>query len=115
MTLEELNAKYKRNGIFSKIKGSTMAPDRQDNIKNLKQADKLFYVFEDNPYDSNAIRLYADEMHMKDLGYIPRSLAVDLREFKANGIDFEIRATNVFLGTPEKPTAGCNILVILKR
>jgi hypothetical protein len=116
MSLEELNKKYKRNGIFSKIKGSTMAPDRQENIKQLKQAAKLFCVFEDdNEHDPNAIRLYSDEMHLKDLGYIPRELAIDLREFKRNAIDFEIRITAITGNTQEKPTAGANILVILKR
>jgi hypothetical protein len=116
MDLVQLDQKYKRNAIFSKVKGSTMAPGRQENIKKLNQADKIFFVFEDsNQVDANAIKLYADDKLTLELGYVPKELAVDLRDFKRNGVDFEIRATSVTGNTKDKPTAGLNIIIILKR
>jgi hypothetical protein len=116
MTLEELNERYKKSGFFSKIRGVTMKPERQENLKELQQAQKLFYEFElNNPADQNAIKLFADETKVKELGYISKELAPDLRRFKDYGVDFEVRVAQVQGGTPSKPTIGCNILIILKR
>jgi hypothetical protein len=114
MNLNELNEKYTKNMFFSKIKGVTMQPDRQDNIKNISQAQKIFWFLEDNPVDPNAIRLYGDEAKTKDLGYISKELAPDLRDFLHHGIDFEIRAAQITGGIGTK-SFGCNILIILKR
>jgi hypothetical protein len=113
-TMEELNLKFKNNAFFSKIKGVTMENNRQANINKLVKAQKLFVHFEDdNKYDPNAIKLFADEAKLIDLGYISKDLVADLREFKKLGIDFEVRVTDVTgLG---KQTQGCNILIMLKR
>lgn len=112
-TMEELNAKFKNNAFFSKIKGVTQG-NRQQNLKGLQKAQKLYPKFEDdNPVDPNAIKLFADEAMLIDLGYISKDLVADLREFKKLGIDFEIRVTDV-TGL-NKQTQGCNILIMLKR
>jgi len=111
--MNELNEKFKNNAFFSKIKGVTIG-NRQQHIRNLKKADKLYPLFEDdNKFDPNAIKLFADEAMVIDLGYISKDLVGDLRKFKKNKIDFEIRVTEV-TGL-KKPTQGCNILIVLKR
>lgn len=112
--LKDLNDRYRETAFHTKIVGVTMQPDRQTNIAALKNPDKLYPVFEDNKFDPNAIRLYADEEQTKDLGYIRKEIAKDLRLFKKHGIEFEVRVTDVTGGTGNK-SHGCNILVILKR
>jgi len=115
MNIEDLNKRFKNNAFFSKIKGVTMVSERQENIKALKPGQKLFYVFENNPKDPNAIRLYADEAHNLDLGYISKELAPYLRDFKKHNVDFDVRVAQITGGDGKKPTCGCNILIVLKR
>jgi len=113
MSLEELNKKFKNNAFFTKVRGVTQG-NRQQHLKGLQKAQKLYPMFEDNnPVDPNAIKLFADEAMVIDLGYVSKDLVVDLREFKKLGIDFEIRVTEV-TGL-NKQTQGCNILIVLKR
>jgi hypothetical protein len=115
MSLEEVNKKWKRNAVYSHIVGSTFRQDGQENIKKLEQAQKLFMVFEDdNAFDPNAVKLYADEAHTRELGYIQRELAKDVRELVKNGIEIEVRVTEVTGNTADKKNAGCNILIIKK-
>ena len=115
--LDELNSRFRKEAFFSKIKGVTFN-ERQENISKLKCPQQLFYVFEDNEFDSNAIHLYADEAHSIDLGYISKELAGDLRLFKKHGIDFEVRVRDVTGGptsTNKSLSFGCNILIMLQR
>lgn len=113
MELNELNEKYRNPAFHTKIKGVSIG-NRQGSLKFLEKGQKLFYLLEDdNPIDPNAIHVYADEAHTIDLGYISKLIVPDLRKFLKHNIGFEFYATEV-TGL-DKPTQGCNVLIVLKR
>lgn len=99
----------------SKIVGVTMGEEsRQEHIKQLQQGAELFPFYEnDNPFDPNAIKLFADAAKQKPLGYIKKELARDLREQRAKGWEYTFKVEEVT--GKEKHTKGCNIVIEAKK
>jgi len=90
---------------------------RQENIRLVATGQKLFWKNEvDNPHDSNAILLFADEEMKVQLGHIRAELAGKLMERLNNKkCEYEMFADRVtgggidFLGRPKN--YGLNIIV----
>jgi hypothetical protein len=115
-SLDVLNAKYHKDTFYSKIKGVTMAADRQKNLMGLLPGQQLFFLHEkSNPVDPNAIRLFADKDLKVDLGYIGKDLTPDLLSFMYDhGVRFGIFVSEVTGGGVDR-SLGCNIQIKLYR
>jgi len=109
------DSKFQRDEFHSKIKGVTME-NRQDSLKQLIPGQELFYTHEkSNPFDPNAIKLFADKDRTIALGYISKDLSPDLLEYMyLYGVRFSIFVSEVTGGTGEK-SLGCNIRIKLHR
>jgi hypothetical protein len=109
--LDALNGKYRKSEFYSKIKGVSMVPGRQENLTKLISGQELFYLHEkDNPVDPNAIKLFADKDMKFELGYISKDLTPDLLDFMyKHGKKFSVYVSEV-TGGGEK-TMGCNIKI----
>jgi len=114
--LEALNGRYQKDEFYSKIKGVTMVQIRQINIRELKSGQELHYIHEkDNAFDTNAIKLFADEQMTKELGYVSKELAPDLLEYmNKHDKKFTIVVSEVTGGTGDK-SFGCNIKIKIHR
>jgi hypothetical protein len=115
--MEYLNSKYQSDIIYSKVKGSTMADGRQDNLSKLTSGQQLYFIHEkDNKFDSNAIKLFADKDLTVELGYVNKELSPDLLKFMYDhSIRFNIYVSEVTGGTGDKTSFGCNIMIKLHR
>jgi len=103
-----------------KIHGVTLGEDqgehRQENVKTLLSGQQIFGKREeDNPFDSSAIKLYADEACTLPLGYVPREIAKIIVEQSKFGWTYAYEVTEVTGGSPGKPSRGCNIDVIARK
>jgi hypothetical protein len=104
----------------SKIIGVTFSdegvafPNRQENVKRLTEGQKIFPLFEeDNPFDENAIKLFADPALQIPLGYVKREVAQAIGLQRKRGWDywFYVKA----LTGEGKNTTGCNIRIVAER
>lgn len=100
--------------MHSKVVGVSIrenGEDRQLNVRAVKDGQKLFWKHEENnPFDSNAIKLYSDEAMTKALGYLNRELALELMtQMKKFGYKYEVWATQVTGGAGR--TYGLNITI----
>jgi single-stranded-DNA-specific exonuclease len=77
--------------FFSKLVGVTFE-GRQERVALLSKGQKLFWKHEeDNPHDSNAMRVYADVEMTQDVGHIKANLAKKLMERKKEkGCGYEV-------------------------
>lgn len=103
----------------SKIVGVTHTDEngtqRQDNCRAIIDGQKLFVLHESaNPFDPNALKLYADEQHNLPLGYIQRELARDLLVQMQQGWTYEVYATKKTGGMNGK-SVGVNIRIIARK
>jgi hypothetical protein len=109
-----IKADKKPFSFHSKIKGSTMVPGRQDQLKALHKGQRLHYVHEkDNPYDSNAIKLFADEAKAIELGYIGKDLAPKILEYISRGKIVSIYVSEV-TGGDNGRSSGCNLEIFVE-
>ncbi len=84
--------------------------DRQLNIKQLQPNQKLFFHHEkDNPFDPNAMKVYADEQLTKPLGYLKKQLASDLNTQKNMGWHYSLEVEQI-TGDDSK-SMGCNVKI----
>lgn len=93
----------------SKIAGVTMKNDNNQNIQELlsmfKPNDKLTFIREpNNPYDKNAIKLYANNTH---IGYVKGELAKTVAPIIDNGGSVHGYITEITGGKDGKDY-GCN-------
>jgi hypothetical protein len=115
-----LDDKFKKNEFFSKIKGVTMEPYRQERVAKLTAGQELFFMHEtDNQYDKNAIKLFTDKERTIDLGYVGKEITPDLLDYMYNhGVRFSIFVSEVTGGGEKNGVIknwGCNIRVKLHR
>lgn len=98
----------------TKIVGVTH-DDRQANVAALQAGQKLWWMHEyDNPFDPNAIKIFADQMMKKPLGYLSRELAKDIVTQKTKfGYEYEMCVAQVTGGFGK--TNGVNIIIRIKR
>lgn len=101
--------------IRSKISGVTMSKDagelRQSNVSRLDPGKKLWPLYETtNPFDANAVKLFADESHFYPLGYVSRELAKEIALDRAAGWTYEFEVLTV-TGGEQGRSFGCNILL----
>jgi hypothetical protein len=102
----------------SKLAGVSMGKedgeDRQLNVRQLRDGQELFFIHEkDNPFDSCAIKVFADEAHTKPLGYIQRELAKDITiQGDKMGYKYRIYCTKVTGGGGR--TYGCNVKLVIE-
>jgi hypothetical protein len=95
----------------SKLVGVTMGNEqRQENVLSLSPGQRIWQVYEtDNPFDPNAIKLFADEARTKPLGYLKKELAADLTAQKAKGWSYIFYCEDIT--GQEKQAHGCNIRI----
>jgi len=119
--LDILNEKYKNSEFHSKIKGTFSVIERQDTIKALTAGQELYFLHEKtNPYDPNAIKLFADKDMKIELGYINKDLTKDLLDFMyKHSIRFGVFVSQVTGGDMgsdgQQKNFGCNIKIKLYR
>ena len=98
---------------LSKVKGVTMAPGRQDNVKSLVQGQTIYFKPEpNNPFDSNAVKLFADKELTKELGYIDSQMLKDMVGFKVDAV--MVRSVGSATGN-KFANWGANIMIVFKR
>lgn len=98
----------------SKITGTTMQPGRQENVSALKVGQPIFWELEpNNPYDKNAIHLYADKEHKLDLGYLQKEMAKEIAD-KGLSVDSIFVKSVGSKKFGNKENYGCNINIVLK-
>lgn len=102
--------------MHSKLVGVSIrqdGEDRQLNVRSVNDGQKLFWKHEsNNPFDSNAIKVYSDENMTKPLGYIAKELAADLiRQGRNFGYKYDIYADKVTGGAGR--TFGLNIRIVV--
>lgn len=104
----------------SKIVGVTFSdegvafPNRQENVKRLTEGQKLYPVFEDdNPFDPNSIKLFADAALQMPLGFVKREISgsISLQRKRGWTYWFFVKA----LTGEGKNTTGCNIRIVAER
>jgi hypothetical protein len=96
-----------------KIKGTTMAPGRQDNVKALIQGQTIYFKAEpDNLYDPNAIKLFADRELTKELGYIDSQLLKDMAGWTIDAV--MVRSVGSATGN-KFSNWGANIMIVFKK
>lgn len=99
---------------LSKIKGTTMQPGRQDNVKSLIQGQTIYAVPEPtNPVDPNAVKLYADEAHTKDLGYIDADMLRSMSDYYVEAV--MVRSVGCATISKGRENWGANISIIFKK
>jgi single-stranded-DNA-specific exonuclease len=92
--------------IYSKIRGVTFQ-GRQQNIEELQDGQKLWWVKEhENPFDPNAVELYADSELRKSVGHLSRKVAEKVRF-----AELRVVVQNVTGRGEEKKNLGVNIVV----
>jgi len=98
-----------------KIKGVTMVPGRQDNVKALIQGQTLYFKAEpDNQYDPNAIKLFSDPNFTKELGYLDSLLMKEMIE-RGFGVD-SVMVRSIGSATGNKASNwGANIMIVFKK
>ena len=86
--------------------------NRQNNIPLVNTGQKLFWSNEStNPFDSNAILVYADEDKKIELGHLRADLAVKLMDrFKNKKCDYELFVERV-TGGGDNMNLGLNIVI----
>lgn len=100
-----LNSKSTGRVIYSKIAGVTMGANRQLYASRCYKGQELELVRErTNPYDSNAIAIYAGN---NQLGYIKRDLAETLAKEIDRGVTFKCTVEEVTGGADKN--YGVNI------
>jgi single-stranded-DNA-specific exonuclease len=93
----------------SKLVGVTFE-GRQDNVAELTEGQELLAIFEDNnPFDPNAILLFADAQKTKPVGYLKKELAADLRQQHTKGWAYKFFVEQITGQT--KQVKGCNIKI----
>ena len=99
------------NSMNSKLVGVTMGDEgRQANVKSLTKGQEIFILREsNNPFDPNAMKLFADPQLTKPLGYIKKELARDLAEQRAKGWSYKFFCEEVT--GKETQSFGCNIRI----
>lgn len=96
-----------------KIKGVTMRPGRQENVKNLIQGQSIYFQPEpDNPVDSNAVKLFADLEKQKELGYVDAELLKEMADYFIDAV-FVRSIGKASVGNRE--TYGANIAIVFKK
>ena len=92
----------------SKIKGVTFE-NRQVNVKALIQGQTIFFKPEpENPYDANAIKLFADRECTKELGHVDSQLLKDMVGYTI--IDVMVRSVGA-----KHDTFGANIAIVFQK
>jgi hypothetical protein len=87
---------------------------RQDAASALVVGQMLYLVSEpENPFDPNALAIYADVERTKQLGYVMKDLARDLSAQGKLGWKYECVVSDL-TGGP-KQTRGVNIKIIARR
>ena len=93
---------------------------RQKLIAKLKVGDMLFLNHDpENKHDRNAIEVYCERKgwfgstSYDQIGFLNRELAEDMAAHMDTGGKAHAVITDITGGTPDKPTLGCNIRVIL--
>ena len=98
---------------IGKIKGVTMAPGRQDNVRALTQGQTIFFQPEpDNQYDPNAVKLFLDPEKTKELGYLDAAL---LKEMIGCTVDSIFVRSVGMAKVGSRETYGANIAIIFKK
>ena len=99
--------------IFSKLVGVTFH-NRQDNLQLVNVGFNLFWKCEeDNPFDKNAIIVYADPEMKIELGHIKKELAAELQGYIGAKREIKIIAEQL-TGTLPKQTFGLNVKILIE-
>lgn len=107
-----LDARYQKDSFFTKIKGVTMEPGRQEALRSLTKGQTLYFNHEkDNKFDSNAIAIFADENRKVQLGYLSKELAPDILEYLYTHSVKVTMAVSEVTGGYDNKSLGCNINV----
>jgi len=113
-TMEKKGAPVGDFSFHTKIKGVTMEPGRQDAIRALTKGQRLHYIHEkENPYDMNAIKVFADNDNTVILGYISRELAPKILDYIKDKKTVSMYVSEVTGGGQDR-SFGCNIEVFVE-
>lgn len=108
--------KLEKNGttvvreMHTKVVGVT-AENRQEHVQRLEKGQVLALCHEnENPFDTNALKLFADKECTIPVGYIGRDIAADIvRQAKEFGYSYEVIVNQVTGGKGR--TYGVNITI----
>lgn len=68
---------------------------------------------EENEHDENAVKLLTSDK--RQVGFLKREVAAEVVSEIKQGILFSCFVSEVTGGTPDKPTYGCNLLIVWAR
>lgn len=87
--------------------------DRQKHVPKVQPGFRLFWIHEeDNEYDPNAILIFADPQHKRELGHLKKEIAEKFVKRKEQGIHQDIIAEQV-TGQSKEKTYGLNVKVVV--
>lgn len=92
-------------------------PHRQENIRSLSAGQQLYPQYEeDNPFDENAIKLYADPELQRPLGYVKREIAQTIAQQRLRGWNYWFYVKALTGGEErDRKVTGCNIRIVAER
>lgn len=107
--------------MYTKVMGVTFCDegefgDRQENVRGLDPGQELVVVCEDeNPFDPNAMKLFADVGCVRPIGYVKKELARDLREQMRKGWKYRVFVVQVTGVERDEGVCGVNVKIVASK